>query len=306
MTTPPAESTSVRSLYEAFQDRSFEQASALFADEAEITNVATGDSYRGREGYLQYARAWAAAFPDLRVEVLRYEETDRWALAEYVFRGTHTGALISSGGFVPPTWAQVDLRLCDTVEVQDGKISRLHSYFDSATMLRQMGLFPNSPLHTADRRAPLELYATEVDAAAQQRNKAIVHRFLEEVLNQRNVGAAGAVCAPELVWHGGPMGEAHDLPGFQNKLRSIFRSFPDLSVEVHDVIAESDRVAVRLTMRGTQLGDFQGIPPTGRKIASSAMNTYRIAENRIVEEWWQHDLLGLMKQLDSAPQPTSA
>jgi steroid delta-isomerase-like uncharacterized protein len=300
------EMANIRSIYEAYQARSFEQAAEAFAEDAEITNVATGDSYKGREGYLQFARAWSAAFPDLRVEVLRYHSTDSWALVEYAFRGTHTGALITSGGFVPPTWAQVDIRLCDTAQLRDGRIVRLQTYFDTASMLRQMGLFPNSPLHTADRRAPLELYATEVDAAAQQRNKAIVHRFLEEVLNQRNVGAAAAVCATDVLWHGGPMGEARDLPTFQDKLRSIFRSFPDLSVDVHDVIAESDRVAVRLTMRGTQLGYFQGIAPTGRKISSSAMNTYRIADTRIVEEWWQHDLLGLMKQLNSAPPTPSS
>jgi steroid delta-isomerase-like uncharacterized protein len=303
--TESGQPKSVRSIYEAFHDRNFEGVADLFAEDAEITSVATGDSYRGREGYLQFARAWAAAFPDLRVEVVRYEMTERWVLAEYVFRGTHTGALITGSGFVPPTWAQIDLPLCDTFQLQDGRVTRMQTYFDSATMLRQMGLFPNSPLHTTDRRAPLELYATEVDAASQQRNKAIVQRFLEEVLNQRNVAAAVVMCSQELVWHGGPMGDAHDLPGFQNKLRSIFRSFPDLTVEVHDVIAESDRVAVRLTMRGTQLGVFQGIAPTGRKICSSAMNTYRIADNRIVEEWWQHDLLGLMKQLDSAPPAAS-
>lgn len=292
---------SVRSIYEAYQSGAFERASEAFAEDAEITNVATGDTYRGRDGYLQFARGWSAALPDLRVEVQRYHASESWAVVEYVFRGTHTGALISGGGFVPPTWAQLELRLCDTVQLREGLIVRLQTFFDTATMLRQMGLFPNSPLHTADRRAPLELYATEVDAAAQQRNKAIVDRFLEEVVNQRNVGAAAAVCAPDITWHGGPMGEAHDLASFQNKLRTIFDSFPDLNVEIHDVIAENDRVAVRLTVRGTQLGAFHGIAPTGREIVSSAMNTYRISDNQIVEEWWQHDLLGLMKQLDSAP-----
>jgi steroid delta-isomerase-like uncharacterized protein len=97
------------------------------------------------------------------------------------------------------------------------------------------------------------------------------------------------------------MGEEHNLTRLQDRLRSIFKSFPDLTVEVHDVIAEGDRVAVRLTMRGTQLGEFSGMPPTGRRIVSSAMNSYRINDNRIVEEWWQHDLLGLMTQLDAAP-----
>jgi steroid delta-isomerase-like uncharacterized protein len=299
------EAVNVRAIYEAYQARSFERVAESFAETAEIVNAATGDSYQGREGYLQYARGWSSAFPDLRVEVLRYQATATWASVEYAYRGTHTGAFLSSGGFIPPTWSQIDLQLCDSVEMRDGSIVRLHTYFDTATMLRQMGLFPNSPLHSADRRAPLELYATEVDAAAQQRNKAIVNRFLEEVLNQRNPGAAASFCSAELLWHGGAMGEASNLAAFQLNLQSILRSFPDLTVEIHDVIAEQDRVAVRLTMRGTQLGNFHGVPPTGRRVTSSAMNTYRIQDNRIVEEWWQHDLLGVLKQLNAAPAFTS-
>lgn len=298
--------TELRSIYDAYRSGAFEQAAERFALDAEIVNMATADRYVGRGGYLQFSRAWAAAFPDLQVEVLRLSVSRDAALAEYTFRGTHTGALITGSGYVPPTWSRVELRLCDAIELQNGAITRLRTYFDSATLLRQMGLFPNSPLHSTDRRAPLELYATEVDTSAQQRNKAIVHRFLEEVINQHNPGAAAAVCSPDVLWHGGAMGEARNLPAFQNKLRSIFHSFPDLSVEVHDVIAESDRVAVRLTMRGTQLGHFHGISPTGREIESSAMNTYRIADNRIVEEWWQHDLLGLMKQLDSPARTPSS
>ena len=50
---------------------------------------------------------------------------------------------------------------------------------------------------------------------------------------------------------------------------------------------------------------LHGIAPTGRQITSSAMNTYRIHDNRIVEEWWQHDLLGVMEQLNAAPASPS-
>lgn len=300
------EAAALRSIYEAYHRRNFQDAAQHFAVDADILNVTTGDSYRGPDGYAQQAGVWTAALPDLRVEILRCAAGPEHGVAEYILRGTHTGALISSGGFVPPTRAIVEVQICDSVEFRDGKIVRLHSYFDSGSLLRQMGLLPNSPLHIADRRAPLELYATEMDASAQQRHKAIVKRFLEEVLNQHNVHTAAAVCTPDLVWHGGSMGTAADLAGFQNRLRSIFHSFPDLSIEIHDLIAENDRVAVRLTMRGTQLGHFRGVAPTRRRITSSGMNTFRIADNRIVEQWWQHDLLGLMEQLNSpAPAPSS-
>jgi predicted ester cyclase len=255
----------------------------------------------GRDGFLQYARGWAAAFPDLRVEILRVSAGEDAAVIEYTFRGTHTGPLVSPGGFVPPTWSQVELQLCDVVEMREGKVVRIASYFDTGTMLRQMGLLPNSPLHAAERRASLGLFATEVDSSSQQRNKAIVQRFLEEVINQQNPGAAVATCAAELTWHGGSIGEARDLPAFQSALASVFASFPDLHLEIHDLIAEEDRVAVRVTMHGTQLGEFRGIAPTGRRITSTGINSYRISNSRIVEEWWQHDTLGLMEQLDGVP-----
>lgn len=293
--------TIARIIYNAYGTREFERVSQWFAADAELSLVPTGDTYHGPEGYLQLARAWAAAIPDLRVELQRVTAGADSATVEYLLSGTHTGALISQGGFVPPTWSRVELRFCDVLHLRDDKVARVDSYFDSATMLRQMGLLPNSPLHAADRRAALDLYATQVDNSVEQRNKAIVHRFLEEVINQRNPAAAVAVCSHSLAWHGGAMGQADDLAGFQSRMAAIFAAFPDLSVEVHDVIAEQDRVAVRLTVHGTQLGEFQGIPPTGKRITSSAIDTFRIADNRIVEEWWQHDVLGVMRQIDAMP-----
>jgi predicted ester cyclase len=299
--TAQSPGTVARIIYNAYGTREFEKAAEWIADDAEITNAATGDRYLGREGFLQLARGWSAAFPDLRVEIGPVGAGGDTAVIEYTFRGTHTGALISPGGFIPPTWAQVELRLCDAVQLRDGKVVRISSYFDTGTMLRQMGLFPNSPLHAAERRAALGLYATEVDSSAEQRNKAIVQRFLEEVVNQRNPGAASSTCAPELAWRGGSIGDTRDLPAFQSTLAAVFASFPDLHVEIHDIIAEEDRVAVRLTLHGTQLGEFQGIAPTGKRIAASGLNSYRITNSRIVEGWWQHDLLGVIRQLNAVP-----
>ena len=290
-----------RILYQAYETREFEKAAELVADEAEIVNVATGDRFLGKHGFLQHARGWAAAFPDLRIEIDQVAAAGDTAVVEYALKGTHTGAMVSPGGFVPPTWSQVEIHLCDVLSLRDGRVARIASYFDSGTMLRQMGLLPNSPLHAQERRAALGLFATEVDSSAQQRNKAIVQRFLEEVINQQNPGAAGATCATELRWHGGSLGQAENLAAFQSALASVFASFPDLHVEIHDVIAEEDRVAVRATMHGTQLGEFRGIPPTGKRISSSAINSYRIVNSRIAEEWWQHDVLGLMEQLDGVP-----
>ena len=293
--------TIARIVHNAFETREFERAAEWFAPDAQVRIVATDDLFEGPDGYLQFARAWAAAFPDVRIETTAVSATADTAIIEYVFRGTHSSALVTPGGFIPPTWSTVELPMSAILALENGRIVRMSTYFDSATMLRQMGLLPNSPLHATDRRASLDLYATQVDNSIEQRNKAIVHRFVEEVVNQKNPAAGAAMCAPNFAWHGGSMGETHDLPGFQSRLAGILASFPDLTLEVHDILAEHDRVAVRLTMRGTQLGEFEGISATGRRVTSAGLCVYRIANDRLVEAWWQHDLLSVLQQLDAVP-----
>jgi predicted ester cyclase len=56
-------------------------------------------------------------------------------------------------------------------------------------------------------------------------------------------------------------------------------------VTVEDIIAEGDRVAARVTMRGTHLGEFDGIAPTGKRVEVRAIDIYRITDGKIVEHW---------------------
>ena len=65
--------------------------------------------------------------------------------------------------------------------------------------------------------------------------------------------------------------------------------------------AEGDRVAVRYSMSGTHLGEFQGVAPTLKRVSGTGINSYRFEESRIVEEWWQGDILVLLQQMDAAP-----
>ena len=291
----------VHRAYAAYNDRDFEGVAELYAADAELENVATGDTYRGRAGYLQQVRSWAVGFPDSRIEITHLAEDAERATVEYVLRGTHTGALLSVRGHVPPTWTQVEQRFVDVLELSGGRIARVRSYFDAASLLRQMGLLPDSPLHGPDRRAALQLYATQTEAPAQQRNKAVVRHFIASVLNQHHAAAAADVCAPDLAWHGGPLGEIRSLGSYQRFLASFFSSFPDLRVDVEDLISEGERVAARLTLHATHGGEFQGIPATGRAVAGAGTSIFRLAEGRIVEEWWHQDLLSIMKQLDAMP-----
>jgi steroid delta-isomerase-like uncharacterized protein len=81
---------------------------------------------------------------------------------------------------------------------------------------------------------------------------------------------------------------------------------PDLATTVEDTIAEGDKVAARWTARGTHNGELMGIPPTGKKVAMTAISIHRIVDGKIAESWINFDALGMMQQLGVAPAPEQA
>jgi steroid delta-isomerase-like uncharacterized protein len=78
-------------------------------------------------------------------------------------------------------------------------------------------------------------------------------------------------------------------------------AFSDHGFEVHDTIAEGDKVVVRWTMWGTHTGTFLGVPPTHKVITTSGINIYQIKDGKIVEEWGSVDMLSVMQQLGLVP-----
>ena len=81
----------------------------------------------------------------------------------------------------------------------------------------------------------------------------------------------------------------------------LHRAFPDLRITVDDVIAEGDKVVIRVTGRGSHEGEFQGIPATGRQVTATGVGIARVQDGRIVESWAAYDALGLMQQLGAIP-----
>jgi predicted ester cyclase len=294
-------SSIARAIYEALNEKDFERAAKSVTEGVLLLNVATADVYRGRPGFLDYSRGWAAAFPDLDLQLVKIDGGSKRVIVEYELVGSQTGPLITPRGHIPPTGMSIQLRLCDVLDLQDGAVSHIRSYFDSSTLLRQLGLIAGTPLHAPERRVGLELYAQTLDGTASERNKSIVHRFIQNVFNRQDPGASVDTCSRTFLWHGGQLGEARGLTSYRNVLSALFAAFPDLQVEILDTIAEGDRVAVRFSMSGTHMGDFQGIAPTFRRISSTGANTYRVADDRIVEEWWHGDVLALMQQMDAVP-----
>ena len=136
-----------------------------------------------------------------------------------------------------------------------------------------------------------------------EENKAILRRFIEEVLNKKNLGAADQFMAPNFVDHDpASPGAEPNIEGFKQAFGVFFTAFPDLTYTIEDIMAEGDKVVVRGTFRGTQRAEFMGIPATGKEINVTGIHIARMANGKMVEHWGNDNDLGMMQQLGVIPE----
>jgi len=91
-------------------------------------------------------------------------------------------------------------------------------------------------------------------------------------------------------------GEASDFEGVRIAFSRFATAFPDTRHTIHDLIADGDRVVLRVSAEGTHTGSIAGIPPTGRTVRNDSIVIYRFAEGKIVERWCR-ERLGTLDQL---------
>ncbi|MBV9447822.1 MAG: ester cyclase [Streptosporangiaceae bacterium] len=77
----------------------------------------------------------------------------------------------------------------------------------------------------------------------------------------------------------------------------LYQAFPDLHVELEELIEEDDKVVVKDTVTGTHLGEYNGLPATGKSVSYSEIFIVRFAGGRIAEVWGVVDIFSQMKQL---------
>jgi steroid delta-isomerase-like uncharacterized protein len=137
---------------------------------------------------------------------------------------------------------------------------------------------------------------------AQDKNKGVMRRFVEEFQSGANESVAEELLAPDFVDHSPFPGVSPDRDGVKRLFAALHVAFPDLRATIHDQIAEGDRVATRKTLRGTHRGEFRGISPTGRAVTFDVIDFVRIEKGRIAEQWNVVDLMGLLQQIGAAPR----
>lgn len=120
---------------------------------------------------------------------------------------------------------------------------------------------------------------------------AIVYRWFE-TLNRNDLTAAGELWAPDYTFSN-PMG----IRDWKQFFTILHQAFPDLRMAEQDVFAGEDKVATRWTMEGTQRGQFEGIDPTNREVATTGISIFRIHGDKIRAQWTEFDRMHLLQQL---------
>lgn len=137
-------------------------------------------------------------------------------------------------------------------------------------------------------------------------NKALLRRYYDEVINNKKTTAIDEFIDPQMVDHAAPPGLPGGIEGQRQVASMYLTAFPDTHFTVEDMIAEGDKVVVRLSMSVTQHGAFMGLPPTGKHVTFTGIDIIRFAGGKLVERWAETDMLGLMQQLGVVPSPEQA
>ena len=138
-----------------------------------------------------------------------------------------------------------------------------------------------------------------------EQNRAIALRFLNDGWGTKPEWKAvwDELVAPDVVHYFNS--EPEPIVGLtENKTfnETLFKGFPDIVRELKDVVSEGDKVVYRGTLRGTQTGEFLGMPPTGKTAQINDFTMLKIVDGKIVAWWYDCNLLALMQQLGLMPE----
>ena len=137
-------------------------------------------------------------------------------------------------------------------------------------------------------------------------NKEIVRRFFDELWNARRLEIADELFAAECITHQLRSGELNtaaprSAQHMREHLTGWFAALPDIQVTIEHMLAEGDLVFTSTIFEGTHLGEWAGVPPTGKHVSIRSMVVHRIAEGKICEDWVLTESLGFLQQLGVAP-----
>ena len=131
-------------------------------------------------------------------------------------------------------------------------------------------------------------------------NEATMRRTYE-LLSAGDVDGFGRLLSDDFVEHEEVPGLSPSKEGVLDLFRGYLVAFPDLHMEVLDLLASGDKTVARVKATGTQDGEFMGMPPSGRAVEVQLIDIMRFEDGLVVEHWGVMDMLAMLQQLGAVP-----
>ena len=134
-------------------------------------------------------------------------------------------------------------------------------------------------------------------------NKEFVREFIDRVFNEHNAKATGDYFSPDVRWHGGTLGTIEGSDAMTDFYGALFTALPDVHATTLDVVADEDTVWCRFVIEGTNESSLFGFPATGKTVRWDEIDTYRVANGKITEEWSSPDVTSILYQIRAYAPP---
>jgi steroid delta-isomerase-like uncharacterized protein len=220
--------------------------------------------------------------PDLKFELDSTSVAGDRMVVEWTMTGTRYR------GFT----GRFSTRAVSVLALEGDKIVRERDYYDMYQVLSKLGIIP-----ALEAEQPNTGNKVQYKPALLERNKEVVQRNTAEVWNRGNLDILEELYTPDFICHFIVGPEWRGYKGIRKAVSGHRTSFPDWNEQIVDIVAEGDRVAIRFRSRGTQKREFNGIPPTGRKVDIFEVAIFRLENGRMAEQWGFPDIMGLRQQL---------
>jgi len=153
-----------------------------------------------------------------------------------------------------------------------------------------------------DKAAMAELEEFKAQAAVEEQNIKLI-RDMTKQWDEEGVTSLSKYYSSNCVIHYPGGLDVSGLDAIIEHTSQFRTSFSNMVHNIEDIIAKGDMVAVRYSAKMTNIGEFQGIPPTEKEVYFTAMEFCSISEGKIIEVWQDVDALGLMMQLGMGLTP---
>lgn len=140
-----------------------------------------------------------------------------------------------------------------------------------------------------------------------EEHRALFERWFEELWNKKHYAITQELVHPDFTAHGAGGQDIKQGPnGVAEMVQTWHHAFPDGRMTMDDIITEGEYSVIRMTFRGTHLGDFYGMPASGKKVQVTSIGIDRVVGGKITEGWGELNMLGLMQQIGAMPAPGDA